>query len=435
MIRILCATALVALTGSASRAEVEPRSWSRVARIEIEGDAIEGLVEFPIEPEVFDGAREDLVDLRILDDTGRETGWIARAAEGKRTRTPLEVKLYNRTFVSGEGASVTADFGAKVLKNRIEIDTPGTDFRRKVIVEGSDDGTEWKGIRDDALLFRIGGGTDRVFDKRAIDLPETDHRYLRIAVRCGDDDPERIEIAGVSASRIVEEAAETADVPLSTGPAAQDPKERVTEIPIDLGYRKLPLCDIAFDVSDANFFRRVRILGRQGATRILERSVEDGPPREETVEAPWIPVAQGAIYRFSAAGEEEASLRLGLAGARYRHHLVRIEDRDDPPLGVTGARVTRVVHYVAFVAKPGRSYRLLFGKKDAARPVYDIAHFAGRLRAAGVRRAKLAAIGDNPEYAPPERIVPWSERHKAIIWVALLAGLVLLGAIIYRARA
>jgi len=432
MRRILCGTALVALFGSASHAAIETRAWSCVARIEIEGDSIEGLVEFPIEPEVFDGAREDLADLRIIDDEVAEAGYVIRAAEGKRTRVPLEVELYNRTFVPGQEASVTADFGAMVLKNHIEVDTPGVAFLRKVLIEGSDDGAEWKRIRDDAFLFRIGGGTSQVFEKRAIDLPGTDHRYLRITVRRGEDDPEKIEISGVFAFRIVEEPAETADVPLSMGEPARDPEERITEIPIDLRFRNLPLREIALDVSDANFFRRLRILGRQDATRILTRRVEDGPPEEERVEVPWIAVAEGAIYRFLAAGEEEASLRIDLAGARYRHLLLRIEDRDDPPLHVTGAHVTRVIRYAAFVAKPERIYRLFFGNVEAARPSYDIAHFADRLRAAGVRRARLAEIGDNPEFAAPERIIPWSERHKAIMWVALLAGLALLGFIVYR---
>jgi hypothetical protein len=44
----------------------------------------------------------------------------------------------------------------------------------------------------------------------------------------------------------------------------------------------------------------------------------------------------------------------------------------------------------------------------------------------------LGSLAPNPAYRLAQQAVPWSERHKGLIWVALLAALAALGLIIYR---
>ncbi len=38
----------------------------------------------------------------------------------------------------------------------------------------------------------------------------------------------------------------------------------------------------------------------------------------------------------------------------------------------------------------------------------------------------------NPEYSAVARILPWSERHRGILWVALIGGVVVLAVLIGR---
>ncbi len=81
--------------------------------------------------------------------------------------------------------------------------------------------------------------------------------------------------------------------------------------------------------------------------------------------------------------------------------------------------------------RPGRY--LYFGNPSAPQFQYDFPAYAARLREEGVTAAKLAAIGPAPGFSPhPPPQPPWSERHKHLLWLALLAVLAMLGGIIWR---
>jgi hypothetical protein len=317
-----------------------------------------GLVEFALTSEVHDLARADLADLRVVDETGDEVGYVLRRAEGRQRRERLDVRLYNRTFVPARQSSVTADFGEKVLKNRIEIETGGTDFRREVLVEGSDDGTSWRAVRKGAFLFRVARGPAGAgYDKTAVSLPDNDHRYLRVTVYHGPDDV-GVEIGQVRAWRLVAELPETAPVPVCGSEVVHRDDGRATEVTFDLGFRNLPLHELALDLADADFFRQVSVAGRN--TRGGSMSARGSARGEET---PWRSVGSAAIWRCSAGGSADESVVIGLGGAGYRYVRVRVENGDDAPLGFEGASVSRLVQYAAFQPKKGGSYALCFGEK------------------------------------------------------------------------
>jgi hypothetical protein len=257
-----------------------------------------GVVEFALEPEVYDLSRADLADLRITDGAGVELGYVVRTSSGTSTTEPVASRLYNRTYVPRKQSSVTADFGGRILKNRIEIRTPGDDFRRKVMIEGSDDGEEWRTVLQSAFLFKVsGGGGQAGYEKNDAHFPDNDQRYLRITVHNGQDDPERVEIEDIKAMRSVSEPPETLPVPVAGLDRAENEKEKATLITLDIQFRHLPLYDLTLDFGDANFFRRVSVLGRNAVSRVVKTPVEEAHAREKTVEEPWVPIASGVVYR------------------------------------------------------------------------------------------------------------------------------------------
>jgi len=423
----------LALASPADEGDSGKADWSHRAPIQIAAAAEQGFVEFALTPEVFDLAREDLADLRVVAGAGGDAPYVLSVASGKTGSAPLLVRLYNRTYVSGRQSSVTVDFGAKILKNRIGVDTAGLNFRRGVLVEASDDGQGWQKVREGAFLFRVAadaaGGS---YDKRAVALPESNHRYLRVTVYNGPDDPEQVEIRYVTAWQVVRDPPETSPVPVAGVQVGQKDKEHATEIVLDLGYRKLPLDELLLEFADADFFRRVSVAGRNCKVRTIMTPVEDGPARHRTVEEPWARITGGAIYRYGSGGSVDESLGLSLRGARYRYLRVRIENADDPPLSFDGASVTRLIYYLAFPPEGAADHALYFGNPSARRPSYDLAHYVDRLREAGVTGSELGGAEPNPAYGPRERPVPWSEQHKWIIWIALLGALAALGFLVYR---
>jgi hypothetical protein len=422
-----------ALACVAAGEETDLSACPRRASIEFEAAPDRGLVEFSLTPEVFNAGHTDLADLRVVDAAGRQVSYVVRTPVGRTERVPLEVRLYNRTYLPGKQSSVTADFTRKALKNQIEVTTPGTDFRREALVEGSDDGESWRTVREHAFLFRVAGdGASSGYDKSIVALPDNDQRYLRVTVFTGTDDPERIDIQDVKAWRLVSEPPETVAAPIASMDVTQKTKDRVTEIVVDLGYRNMPLRELALRVSDRDFFRRVSVAGRERTERTVQVPMEDGSTRPKVVEEPWSEVSGGVIFRYSSGGNKDESLSLDLAGARHRYLRVRIENADDPPLGLEGASATRLQCYLAFEPRWKAPYTLYFGNADARRPHYDIEHYVDRLRSEGVTVAALGQAMANPTFGEGGKRAPWSERYGWAIWIALLGGVGVLALLVYR---
>lgn len=432
LVALLAVTFVVGLAGASSAGEFRIARWPYMAPITLENIRQKKVVECALTPEVYDVARPDLWDLRVGGENGEETGYLLRRAAGSAQEVPITVTLYNRSYVPGKQSSITADFGSKIIKNRISVKTPGTNFRRKVRVEASDDGESWASISRDSYLFRI-GGSDGAYDKEVVGIPENNQRYLRITVFRGDEDPDVVEIEDVKASRLVKIAAETVQVPIVS--AKTETKKRATDILLDLGFKNLPLHTVNVDFSDEDFFRNVTVEGRNRETLVVRTPVEDSPAMEKTVKVPWHQVTKSKIYRFSSGGAAEQSLSLKLKGTRYRYLRIRIRNDDNLPLHFTAARVERLVERIAFPAKTEARLSLYLGNPKTRKPSYDVGHYLDRMREQGVYEAALGKVEQNPRYRKVEKTVPWSERHKGIIWVALLVMLAALGLLVYRIAA
>lgn len=423
----------IGLAGIASAGEFKIDQWPYTAPIKIENLGDKRLVEFALTPEVYDMARPNLKDLRVGKDDAKEIGYVRKRGSEATQEVPIQVTLYNRSYVPGKRSSITVDFGSRVIKNRISVKTPGTNFRRKVSVEASDDGESWGMVRDGAYLFRVreSDGNAGEFDKHFVAIPDNNQRYLRITVLGGADDPDVVPIEDVKAFRQIRTIPETVPVPILSSKA--EAKKRTTDIHLDLGFRNLPLYNVELGFSDADFFRKVTVEGRNAEKRTVRTPVEDSPALERTVNVPWQRVTTGKIYRFSGGGAVEESLRVSLKGARYRYLRIQVRNDDNPPLHFTGASVRRLVGYLTFPAEKGSRYALYLGNHKAAKPRYDVGHYLDRMR--GVYKAVLGKLEPNPAYTKAEKPIPWSERHKEIIWLALLAMLAALGLLVYRIAA
>ena len=359
-----------------------------------------------------------------------EMGYDLQQSKGFSHNVPLKTRLYNRSYVPGRESSITVDFGGRLLKNEVKVDTTGKTFLRKIRIEGSDDQQTWKIVRDGAFLFRAEGDDGRVQEKSTVTFPDNNQEYLRITVFPGDDDPDVIEIKNVEAWQLKRKSADTEVVPIVSSGTSQ--RKNVTEITLDLRFRNMPLSRLQLAFSDKNFFRAIDVAGRNRAARVVRTVVEDSPKFEKSVTEPWMPITSGTIYRFTTGKRVEESLGLGLQGAKYRYLRVRIKNRDDPPLVFTGAHVDRFVQNLRFAGKNAAQYMLYCGNPKARRPEYDVGRYIGRLRREDVTYATLGAVIPNPAHQRVSRKVPWSEQHSVIIWVALLAMVAVLCFLIYR---
>lgn len=406
--------------------------WVYFAPVKIQQPHEKGVTEFRLPPAVIDLSQPNLNDFRLLGENGEEKGYAVRESKGRSSKKLFTVRIYNRSYLPGKHSSVTLDFGAKHIKNAVKVTTHGINFRRKVRIEGSDDGQSWQVIRDGAFLFRAReadaqGGT---FDKDVVRFPDNDQRYLRLTVYNDVDDPEVVKIEDVASWRQVRTLAETADVAVVS--TKKEEKKSVTEIILDLGFRNMPLYGLTLAVADRNFFRHLEIAGRNAETKTVKTVVEDSPKLEKTVPVRWNDVTRGTIFRFTTESGVEESLEIALKGSKYRYIRVRIKNYNDPPLHIEGATVTRVIQYVWFAGDPNIHYALYFGNPKALKPKYDVERYIAKLRRDGTNHAVLGPVIPNPTHKALTKKVPWSERHRRIIWIALVAMLAVLSFLVYR---
>jgi Protein of unknown function (DUF3999) len=387
-----------------------------------------GRVAVVLDRDVYESARADLADLRVVDGEDRPVPYLLERALEEPPAVRSSVIL-NRGFVRGQSATVTLDFEGPVLKRDLVLSLSGDNFRRRVIVEGKgkhDDA--WTTLTDTAYVFAVppssaavdGAGTiARRYETVA--LPENNQQFLKVTVMRGADETGEVEIrevrAGTAASRRPRE------VPLTPRLVrTEDIARRETLLTLDLGARHQPFRAVSLEVADPRFFRGVTLEARPDPVPTAPAGTP--PP-------PWRALAECAIYRYEEPGRTVESLRIEVPG-RERAIRLRIHNRDDEPLDVRGVSVGVPVERLAFEAAPASRYRLRYGAPGLGAPAYDLPRTVGDVAlwtaTAGEARlqtpVRVRALSDRPA---------WTERHPALLWVGLVATVVLLGLVTRRA--
>lgn len=402
--------ALLAGLTALAAADAPRGAWER--RIE----APAGKVVVTLDRDVYERARRDLGDLRVLDDRDRQAPYLLETARDEPDAAPRRPRVLNRTFVRGRSSSVTLDFGSPVLKSAIALSLGGDNFRRRVLVEGRNrHETGWETLTDGAYVFAVPGPAAARFE--AVTLPENNFQFLKVTVHNGPDETAPVEIADVwtlPQERRRPREQET-EVPLR---AAHDERARETRLVIDLGARHQPFRGVALDVADARFFRGV----------VVEARREPFRPGEEPL---WQALAAGTVYRYGEDGRAHEQLRVDATG-RERMLRLRIQNRDDRPLELRRVSVLAPVERLVFDAEPGRAYRLSYGSDALDAPVYDVTRTVGD-PALWIAQAAEGRLGPPARWSGREPRVPWTERHPALVWGGLLALVVLLGTVTWRA--
>jgi hypothetical protein len=387
-----------------------------------------GRVAVVLDRDVYETARPDLGDLRVVDGEDRPVPYLLERVSEDPPALKRPVFL-NRGFVRGRSATVTLDFEGPVLKRDLHLSLSGDNFRRRVVVEGKgrhDDA--WTTITDTAYVFAVppsalAGGAVSTAGRRyeTVALPENNQQFLRVTVMKGEDDTEEVEIrevtAGTSAARRPREVALAPRLVRT-----EDIERRETLLTLDLGARHQPFRAVVLNVADTRFFRGVSLEARADPSAAAPAGT---PPPS------WRALADGAIYRYREADRMVENLRLEVPG-RERTIRLRIHNRDDAPLEVGAVNVAVPVERLAFEAAPGSRYRLRYGASGLGAPAFDLPRTVGDA-------ALWTANAAEATLEPPVRLgaaserPPWTERHPALLWAGLVTAVVVLGLVTRRA--
>jgi len=143
--------------------------WQYKAEVTVE-DGTGEYGRLILTPGIYDAARLDLADIRLLDAQDRQVPYVLAKARDITERLKYSPALINRSTNTEGSAMVTLDFGKQVVKNSVEVETGGNNFRRAVKIEGSNDNVEFFTVVEEAYVFAIDYNTR--FEQ--VDLPAND---------------------------------------------------------------------------------------------------------------------------------------------------------------------------------------------------------------------------------------------------------------------
>ena len=305
--------------------------------------------------EVMDKAREDLVDLRLYDSSGREIPYAVRIRREIAATREIGARVFNEGVVGSSASEVSVDLGEIPGEhNEVQIQTTGSNFRRHVEVEGSDSGKQWSMLESRGLIFSF-ASQNRAVESSRVTYPTSRYQFLRVRVRRDElTDEKAPDITGVKVMMAVHEKGElsTWGVSVPLYQLLRNQGAPASAWTIDLGAR-VPCDRLTIQVDDASFSRPFYI-----------ESVDD--PQNVRL------VASGELTRH--VGEEGKPLVITFGEEVYARKLrLLITDHSNQTLSITSIQASAPARQLVFELKEpsAQPLRLFFGNPKVTAPHYD----------------------------------------------------------------
>jgi hypothetical protein len=357
---------------------------------------------FIIDEELWNHSRPDLGDLRLYDGESPVQYSISEQRAGTSAEE-LEAKILNLGSVHGH-TEFDLDAEGLATYDRIRLRLDAKDFVITASVVGSNalgQGPSTELAPSTLYDFT----TEHLGSNSVLKLPPSSFRYLHLKLS-GEIRPQQVKSAAISNLR-----EQQASWTKAGSCAAPQHKQRTTVIVCNVP-PKVPLNRIQFQVASGqmNFRRTV--------------SVENTKGEQE---------ASGEItrVRVNRAGTLVINEELAINVTGTPGHLtLSIDNGENPPLAILGAQPLSLERRVYFDPQGKMSLQLYYGDEKLSAPVYDYARFF-HLEASPAQ-AQLGAGAHNLQYTgrPDDR--PWSERHMAILWAAMILAVLALAMLAIR---
>lgn len=371
-----------------------------------------GMYDVIVPLSVFDKSGAGLDDLRLFDSSNREIPYAIRVREEVDDVEEFEGSLFNHAQV-GSASEASVDLGENPEEhNQVEIETLGTNFRRQVSIEGSDNNRDWRMLNNNGVLLSFKSENNAVESNR-VSYPASRYRYLRVRVqRDSLTDDEAPRITGVTAMKAVREKGQWASwsVPVPSYQLLRNQGAHASVWTIDLGARA-PCDRLTLEVYDDSFSRPFQV-----------ESVDD----EQHVQL----IASGTLTRHS--GDEAKPLVIVFdQEENVRKLRLQITDHSNPTLNITSIQASAPARQLVFELKEPASepLRLYFGNASVPAPHYDFEIELESKPFSEPAHSKFGNVIANPQYKPEPR--PLTERVPWLIYIVLAISSIALAFILF----
>ncbi len=379
-----------------------------------------GMADLIITPEIFSKARPDLADIRLFDSQNKIVPYALRILRPESLRERLITTEFNRTELDGGGLELTLDLQtAETEHSEVEIQSEGEEFRRRTVIDGSDDGTSWRRLAAENLLrFERNGQKVEV---NTIQYPVSRFRYVRVQVfpdpevfsKSTSEDPEEkpgdvIDLRDIAILRETSRPGEkvTHDAILMPREPGRLYGTASSSWIIELGGSNIPCDSLEIDVENSEFNRDVEVLAEMpsympGRTQFQPVAIDQGAQWQRRLGDPGQPI----VITFS----EVQTGRLKLV----------VSDHSNIPLRIRGVRYSAPARQLIFSqpAQDAQALSLYCGNPEVYLPQYDYERNLGNRAIIPEGRIAVGTIQQNPAYLPPP--APLSERFPWLIYLVL----------------
>jgi len=397
---IISMLALVLLADAPTRPEQAIPYFSNVRDVQVSQPDRQNF--FVVDEELWNHSRPDLGDLRLYSGDSPVQYSLSEQRAGISSEE-VEAKILNLGSVSGH---TEFDLDAQGLAeyDRIHLRLDAHDFVSTASVSGgSAAGKATEVELPPSTLYDF--TKEQLGSNSLLKLPTSSFRYLHVKLSAGIHPQD---VKGATIYNLREQQASWTKVGSCDAPQQ---KPHLTVIVCEVPER-VPLSRISLQVAPAqvNFRRTV--------------SIEDAKGQQ---------IASGEIsrVRVNRAGTlvTAEELAVNLSG-NTGQITVNIDNGDNPSLAIGGAQLLALERRIYFDPQGKTAFRLYYGDEKLEAPVYDYARFFHLDVSAA--QAQLGPGAHNAQYAgrPDER--PWSDRHSAVLWTAMLVAVCALAALALR---
>lgn len=346
----------------------------------------------------------------------------------------------------GNVSSAILDIGRTgIIHDSVTLDVSGQpSFVRTVRIYGSDtyipsDSAGWKTITTDGYIYSYADSRAGLSAKNTtVTYPKNSFRYLKIEI-VGD-------VAKAVAPNYTYPALNILGAIVMSVPAAysvhdmrsmtispqhvsvlENTEEKSTEITIDLGQQGIYTHQVELSLGnpqyeDLQFIRRAVVQYMNSA---------DGSINGTN----WVNVGEANIFELDQPLFSGANLVIPYQEVKSRFIRVIVFNKDDKPVSfsknASDIRLQSRIRSVLFDAKAGNAYSMYFGNAEAMRPQYDFASIRA-YSDASPSTATLGAVAENPNYVAPKAAeIPWSERNRTVLNIALVILVLVVGGVVY----
>jgi hypothetical protein len=357
-----------------------------------------------VDETIWQRANPDLNDLRLYS-AEREIPYALDVERGGSETEQKECRILQPALVAGK-TQFLLDMSGISEYDRVTLKLATRNFVARARVEGQDDphGTRWA-VLATTTLYDL--SDEKLGRNSALQIPVTTFKYLRVIV---DRSVKPTDVQSGTAE--ITRARQVVWRTLSNAPP-QTSQGQDTVVTFAVP-ENVPVERVVFDIdpSQPNFSRDIQV----------QRDMEP-------------PVGAGDISRIhmqrggQTINVEQTSL--DVRGIRRGTLKVIIRNGDDLPLRITSVRLQQYERRIYFDSPSGsKAVVLYYGDRELGPPVYDYAKLFQK--DPGASQVQLSAEQINAAYAgrPDER--PWSERHPAVLWLAIIAAVLTLGGLAVR---